>query len=80
MKTILWNVDTVDWRAPGSGSIASTAGGASAGSIVLMHDGGGPRGQTVAALPSIISSLKRRGLKPVTVSKLLGNKTIWRPR
>ena len=80
MKTILWNVDTVDWRTPGSGSIALTAGGASAGSIVLMHDGGGPRGQTVAALPSIISSLKRRGLKPVTVSKLLGNKTIWRPR
>ncbi|MFZ9668466.1 MAG: polysaccharide deacetylase family protein [Solirubrobacterales bacterium] len=80
MKTILWNVDTVDWRTPGSGSIASVGGGARAGSIVLMHDGGGPRGQTVAALPSIISSLKGRGLKPVTVSKLLGNRTIWRPR
>ena len=80
MKTVLWNVDTVDWRLPGSGSIASIAGGAGAGSIVLMHDGGGPRGQTVAALPSIISSLRSRGLKPVTVSKLLGNRILYRPR
>ena len=80
MKTVLWNVDTVDWRLPGSGSIASIAGGAGAGSIVLMHDGGGPRGQTVAALPSIISSLRSRGLKPVTVSKLLGSKVLYRPR
>jgi peptidoglycan/xylan/chitin deacetylase (PgdA/CDA1 family) len=80
MKTVLWNVDTVDWRTPGSGSIASIAGRAGAGSIVLMHDGGGPRGQTVAALPSIISSLRSRGLKPVTVSKLLGNRILYRPR
>lgn len=80
MKTILWNVDTVDWRLPGSGSIASIAGRAGAGSIVLMHDGGGPRGQTVAALPSILSSLRSRGLKPVTVSKLLGSKVLYRPR
>lgn len=80
MKTVLWNVDTVDWRLPGSGSIAATAGRAGAGSIVLMHDGGGPRSQTVAALPSILSSLRSRGLRPVTVSKLLGDRVIYRPR
>ena len=80
MKTVLWNVDTVDWRLPGSGSIASIAGGAGAGSIVLMHDGGGPRGQTVAALPSILASLRSRGLEPVTVSKLLGSRVLYRPR
>lgn len=80
MKTVLWNVDTVDWRLPGSGSIASIGGSAGPGSIVLMHDGGGPRGQTVAALPSMLSSLRSRGLKPVTVSRLLGSRTIYRPR
>ena len=80
MKTILWNVDTLDWRQPGSGSIASSAGRASPGSIVLMHDGGGPRGQTVDALPSILSSLRSRGIKSVTVSKLLGSRVIYRPR
>ena len=80
MKSILWDVDTNDWRTPGSGSIYSSIIGARAGSIVLMHDGGGYRSQTVAALGPAISSLKRRGYKLVTVSKLLGNRTIYRPR
>jgi peptidoglycan/xylan/chitin deacetylase (PgdA/CDA1 family) len=45
-----------------------------------MHDGGGYRSQTVAALGPAISNLKRRGYRLVTVSKLLGNRTIYRPR
>jgi poly-beta-1,6 N-acetyl-D-glucosamine synthase len=45
---------------------------ASKGHILLMHDGGGNRDQTVAALPIIIKHLKARGYKLVTVSQLLG--------
>ena len=79
MKTVLWDVDTQDWRTPGSGSIAASIRSAGAGSIVLMHDGGGPRSQTVAALSGAISSLRHRGYKLTTVSRLLGNRTIYRP-
>ena len=80
MKSVLWDVDTVDWSTPGTGAIRSRASNAGRGSIVLMHDGGGPRSQTVAALPGIISKLRGRGYKLVTVSKLLGNRFIYRPR
>ena len=49
--------------APGSGAIYSRiVGSAHNGSIVLMHDGGGPRWQTLAALPGIIHTLKRAWL------------------
>jgi peptidoglycan/xylan/chitin deacetylase (PgdA/CDA1 family) len=80
MKNVLWNIDTVDWSTPGTGAIIARASAAGAGSIVLMHDGGGPRGQTVAALPEIISNLRSRGLRLVTVTKLLGNRFFYRPR
>jgi peptidoglycan-N-acetylglucosamine deacetylase len=36
-----------------------------------MHDAGGDRSETVAALPRIIRALKARGYKLVTVPKLL---------
>ena len=80
MSSIIWDVDTNDWRLPGSGAIYSRAvSAAQPGSIILMHDGGGYRGQTVAALPQIISTLKGRGFDLVTVSKLLGERTLWKP-
>lgn len=41
------------------------------GSIILLHDGGGDRSQTVAALPTIIQSLKDQGYRFVTVAELL---------
>lgn len=41
------------------------------GSIILMHDGGGNRAKTVAALPSLIRALKAKGYRFVTVSELL---------
>lgn len=66
---ILWDVDTRDWASPGVGSIVgSVKRGARPGSIVLMH--GGPP-QTPSALPSILSHLKSRGLKMVTLPELL---------
>jgi peptidoglycan/xylan/chitin deacetylase (PgdA/CDA1 family) len=73
MLTIQWDVDPRDWARPGTGSIYSTiVGQARPESIILMHDGGGPRNQTVAALPSIIRTLRSRGYRFETVPELLG--------
>jgi peptidoglycan-N-acetylglucosamine deacetylase len=80
MTTVLWDVDTRDWSGVGSATIKARATAVRPGSIVLMHDGGGNRAQTVVALPSIISELKRRGFELVTVSRLLGQRMKWRPR
>lgn len=79
MTTIMWDVDTRDWTTPGAGAIRSRATSVRSGSIVLMHDGGGNRSQTVAALPGIISELKGRGYELVTVTRLLGERPIWKP-
>ena len=44
------------------------------GNIVLLHDGGGERAQTVAALPLIIDELRAKGYQFVSVADLLGKK------
>ena len=80
MSNILWDVDPRDWSNPGSGAIYSrVVGAAHPGAIVVMHDGGGNRSQTVAALPKIISTLKGRGYRLVTVTQLLNERFRWRP-
>jgi peptidoglycan/xylan/chitin deacetylase (PgdA/CDA1 family) len=43
------------------------------GAIVLMHDGGGDRRETLRALPAILRALTRRHLEVVTLSRLLAN-------
>ncbi len=78
MLTIQWDVDPRDWSRPGTGSIYSTVvGQARRESIILMHDGGGPRNQTVAALPAIIRTLRSRGYGFETVPDLLGLKPVY---
>jgi peptidoglycan/xylan/chitin deacetylase (PgdA/CDA1 family) len=78
MTSVLWSVDTNDWQLPGASTIISRIlGGASQGGIILVHDGGGPRGGTVSAVSSAIPTLKSRGYTFVTVSQLLGNKTTY---
>jgi peptidoglycan-N-acetylglucosamine deacetylase len=58
----LWTVDPRDWSRPGTSAIISRVlNNVRPGSIVLLHDGGGNRSQTVAALPSILKTLKARG-------------------
>jgi peptidoglycan/xylan/chitin deacetylase (PgdA/CDA1 family) len=72
MLMILWTVDTNDYERPGVSAIIDAAvHGASPGAIILMHDAGGDRTETVAALPTIIRQLRRRGYKLVTVPRLL---------
>src|SRR3954453_15319577 len=68
---VLWTVDTDDWRQPGVRAIVDAAARARPGGIVLMHDAGGNRSQTVAALPHIIRRLRARGLRLVTVAQLV---------
>jgi peptidoglycan/xylan/chitin deacetylase (PgdA/CDA1 family) len=80
MRTITWDVDPTDWSNPGSAAVYSrVVGAAQPGSIILMHDGGGPRGGTLAALPSIIDTLRSRGYRFATVSDLLGDRILYRP-
>ncbi len=74
MVSVRWSVETSDYTLPGAGTIYSRAVKVQPGSIVLMHDGGGPRGQTVAALPHIIENLKSRGYRLVTLTELLGGR------
>ena len=80
MRTITWDVDPADWTNPGSGAVYSRVVEATGpGSIVLMHDGGGDRGGTLAALPEIIDTLRARGYRFATVSRLLGERLVYRP-
>jgi len=59
---ILWSVDPRDWARPGVKSIVSTVERhAVPGSVVLIHDGGGNRSQTVAATRQIADWVARRG-------------------
>ncbi len=69
---VLWSVDTGDYLQPGVRAIVERAlAGAHPGAIILMHDGGGTRTETIEALPAIIRGLRARGLTPVTVPTLL---------
>jgi peptidoglycan/xylan/chitin deacetylase (PgdA/CDA1 family) len=69
---VLWSADTEDYLQPGVPVIVQRAlEGAKPGAILLMHDGGGTRTQTVAALPLIITKLRKLGYNLVTVPELL---------
>ena len=72
------HVDPADWKRPGADAIVQrTVAGVLAssadrsGQVVLLHDGGGDRAQTVAALPAIIQQLKAKGYRFVRVSALI---------
>jgi peptidoglycan/xylan/chitin deacetylase (PgdA/CDA1 family) len=63
-RTVLWSVDPADWQ-PGVTAdqlVHRVLAAARPGAIVLLHDGGGNRSATVAALPAIIDGLRRLGL------------------
>ncbi len=69
LKIIMWSRDTIDWRDKDVNLIFNRAtSDLKAGEIILMH----PKEQTVKALPQILSYIRDRGLKAVTVSENLG--------
>jgi peptidoglycan/xylan/chitin deacetylase (PgdA/CDA1 family)/glycosyltransferase involved in cell wall biosynthesis len=71
------NYDPQDWERPGVSTIVSNVLSEAGirhgvGGVVLMHDAGGDRSQTVAALPKLIAALRARGFRFATVSQLAG--------
>jgi peptidoglycan/xylan/chitin deacetylase (PgdA/CDA1 family) len=77
--TIEWDVDPRDWSRPGTDAIYSNVvGSASNGSIILQHDGGGDRSETLAALPREIDTLRGEGYRFVTVTDLLGQRLLYK--
>ena len=67
-----WHQDTEDWKNPGVKKIVNTVlEGTKEGDVVLFHDGGGNRKQTVKALEKILPELQKKGYKFVTISDLL---------
>lgn len=69
----MWSVDPRDWTTPGSSVVASRVlSGARDGAVVVMHDGGGNRAGTVAAMRTVIPALQKRGFELVTMSELAG--------
>lgn len=72
LLSVLWDVDTVDWTGPGTDQIVQNAvSNAQPGSIILMHDGGGDRATTVAAIPKIVKELRAKGFEFSTVGDLV---------
>jgi peptidoglycan/xylan/chitin deacetylase (PgdA/CDA1 family) len=77
--TIQWDIDPRDWSLPGTQAIyQNVVNNAHPGAITEMHDGGGPRYETVDALPHIIDTLRARGYHFVTIAKLLGYRLIYK--
>jgi peptidoglycan/xylan/chitin deacetylase (PgdA/CDA1 family) len=67
MMPIDWDVDPRDWARPGIAAITAKLLRAKPGEILLCHDGGGDRSETVAALKTVIPALQARGITFVTL-------------
>jgi peptidoglycan-N-acetylglucosamine deacetylase len=80
LHAVTWDVDPSDWSNPGSATVyGRVVGAAQPGSIILMHDGGGSRDGTLAALPQIIDTLRARGYDFATITGLLRQRMLYRP-
>lgn len=66
-----WNIDTTDWKRPDANTIANRIKSAEPGDIILMHDGGGDRANTVEALKIALPYLKEQGYEFTTVDDLI---------
>jgi len=61
---VLWDIDTQDWRRPGGRAIAdATLSVWRSGDVISLHDGGGDRTGTVAAVRIIVNDLLNRGVR-----------------
>lgn len=64
VATAMWSLDTLDWKKPSWQSMAMrVVNDAQDRSVILMHDGGGERLQTIASLPWIIQGLRDKGFQ-----------------
>ena len=77
--TIQWDVDPRDWALPGTSAIVDDVlAHAHDGAIVEEHFGGGPRYETLDALPREIAELRAKGYQLVTLTQMLGYKLVYR--
>ena len=77
MPTILWSVDPLDWKRPGSSVVTSRILNRShPGAIILSHDIHSP---TIEAMPATMDGLLARGFEFATMSQMLGWPT-WQTR
>jgi len=73
MTTALWSNCPRDWQRPGAEVLARrVVDQARPGDVVLLHDGGGDRSQTVRALELLIPELRRKGFDFVRLDALSG--------
>lgn len=79
MLSALWTVDPQDWRKgqTAEGIAASVVASVRPGGVVVLHDGGGDRSATIAALPAIIDRLRAAGYEFVTLDELASVKSSW---
>ena len=66
-----WDLDTEDWSRPGASAIEQVILSVKPGQVILMHDGGGDRSQTVEALRNALPQLIAQGYKCVTIDELM---------
>jgi peptidoglycan-N-acetylglucosamine deacetylase len=79
LTTAKWTVDPADWTHPGVSTIRERVLAAVApGAIVILHDNSETHGQTVQALPGILTGLQARGLQTATISQILGDRVVPR--
>lgn len=72
LRLVMWDVDPQDWRKPGVDAMRNELlARIGPGSVVLLHDGGGDRAQTVELLPRLIEELKARGYVFLTIDELV---------
>jgi cellulose synthase/poly-beta-1,6-N-acetylglucosamine synthase-like glycosyltransferase/peptidoglycan/xylan/chitin deacetylase (PgdA/CDA1 family) len=70
---VLSNYDSEDWREPGVSEIVRNATPPGRrGGVILFHDGGGDRSQTVAAVRRLVPRLEQRGFHFASLSELAG--------
>ena len=80
MSMVGWDVSAGDWATRDAGQVArAVLDGTEPGSIIVLHDGldgdlSADRSVLVRALPIILDGLDRRGLKPVRLDTLLGDR------
>lgn len=71
--TVCENIDSEDWNKPDADTIYKrVVDRRREGNILLFHDGGGDRSETLKALPPVLDFLKERGDKVVALSTLIG--------
>jgi peptidoglycan-N-acetylglucosamine deacetylase len=80
LTTFIWSDDSLDWTGSAPSAITQLVlSTVTNGAIIIMHDGGGNRSRTVAALPSIIEGLQARHFRLVTLDQLVADANLNPP-